>query len=197
MRVLIVEDHPTTRVGIRTVLELGDHEVVGEAGSAKEALRFVEELGPDLVVLDLRLRGEDGGVRLCRDIKALPDAPLVLAYTAYNSVEELAACRAAGADGYVHKSEEPDELLDAAERLRAGRGAWLLGAEIEEPDLKLREALKCADLTAREREVFELLRKRRTDPEIAEQLSISPLTVKTHVANILGKLGFGSRREIS
>ncbi|MDP9474692.1 MAG: response regulator transcription factor [Actinomycetota bacterium] len=197
MKVLLVDDHPAIRMAVRTVFEVeGDMDVVGEADDAREGLRLVEELKPDLVVLDLRLRGENGGIKACREMKALPDPPRVLLYTAYNSAEELAACRASGADGYAHKSEDAARLLEVVESIRAGRGEWLVGTEIEDPDAGLREASE-AELTAREREVLALLRRRRTDPEIARELHISPLTAKTHAANVLAKLGLRSRKEIS
>jgi DNA-binding NarL/FixJ family response regulator len=197
MKLLIVEDHPTTRLGIRTVLELADHEVAGEVETKSEALRLADELNPDLVMVDLRLKDAGAGIELCRELKTLANPPLVLAYTAYNSVEELAAVRAAGADGFVHKSEDPAGLLDAVESLQAGKGVWLLGNVTEDPNVDLVQALKHAYLTEREREVFELLRRRRTDPEIAQGLSISLHTAKAHVSNVLRKLGFKSRRDIA
>ncbi len=198
MKVLLVEDHPTTRFGVRTIVELEEWiEVVGETEGAGEALRLVEEKNPDLVVLDLLLRGEDGGIELCRNLKSLPDPPYVLVYSAYNGPEEIAACRLCGADAYVHKSEDPEQLLDALRSARAGEGKWVTGVEHEDPDALLQEAQEQANLTEREQEVFALLRRRRTDPEIAEELSISPHTVKTHVANVLAKLGYTSRRDLS
>ena len=198
MRILLVEDHPTTRFGAKTVVELAEGvEVVGEAERAEEALSLIKERKPNLVLLDLRLRGGGGGIELCREVKSLPDSPYVLIYSAYNSPQEIAACRLCCADGYVHKSEDPDKLLEALEKARAGESVWLLGLEYEDPDARLAEAREQADLTEREEEVFCLLLKRRTDPEIAEELSISPHTAKTHVTNVLAKLGYTSRREIS
>ncbi len=193
-----MEDHPATRFGAKTIVELAEGvEVVGEAENAEDALGLVKERKPDLVLLDLRLRGGGGGIELCREVKALSDSPYVLVYSAYNSPAEVAACRLCCADGYVHKSEDSEQLLDALERARAGESVWLLGLEYEDPDARLAEARERADLTKREEEVFGLLLKRRTDPEIADELSISPHTVKTHVANVLAKLGYTSRRGLS
>ena len=198
MKVLLVEDHPTTRFGAKTVVELTEGvEVVGEAEHADEALELIEERKPDLVLLDLKLRGGSDGIELCREIKALSDPPYVLVYSAYNSPKDIAACRLCNADGYIHKSEDPEQLLQALEKARAGESVWLLGLEPEEPDARLDEARRQADLTEREEDVFALLLRRRTDSEMAEELCISPHTVKTHVANVLAKLGYASRREIS
>jgi DNA-binding NarL/FixJ family response regulator len=197
VRVLLVEDHPTTRFGVRAVVELEDWtEVVGEAEGSRKARRMVEELNPDLVILDLRLKGDVGGIELCRDVKSLADPPYVLVYTAYNAPEEIAACRLSGADSYVHKSEDPEVLLDALQSARKGERRWLTGAKYEDPDASLDEAAKQAGLTPREREIFEMLRRGRTNPQIATELHIGTETAKTHVKNVLDKLGYGSRYEI-
>ena len=197
MKVLLVEDHPTTRFGARTVVELAEGvEVVGEAEHADEALSLIKERRPDLVLLDLRLRGGGDGIELCREVKALSDPPYVLVYSAYNSPEDIAACRLCDADGYIHKSEDPEQLLEVLKKARTGESVWLLGGDPEEPDARLAEALAGAELTPREREVYELVRKGRTNPQIAEELHIGAETVKTHVKNILDKLGYESRYEI-
>ncbi len=198
MRVLLVEDHPTTRLGIRTVLELKDGiELVGEAENAGEALQLVRELDPELVILEMRLKGENVGTELCREIKSLPEAPHVLIYTAYNSPEDIAYCQLSGADSYVHKSEAFEKLLEAIDSARTGERAWLVGVEPEGSELWIRAAVEQDALSSREKEIFALLRKRRTNPEIARELHLSPETVKTHVTNILRKLDVDSRRDIS
>lgn len=197
MKVLLVEDHPTTRFGAKTVVELAEGiEVVGEAEHADEALDLIKERKPDLVLLDLKLRGGNDGIELCREVKSLSDPPYILVYSAYNSPEDIAACRLCDADGYIHKSEDPEQLLEALEKTRAGGSVWLLGVDPEEPDAKLAEALAGAELTPREREVYELVRKGRTNPQITEELHIGAETVKTHVKNVLDKLGYESRYEI-
>jgi DNA-binding NarL/FixJ family response regulator len=197
VRILLVEDHPTTRFGVRAVVELEDWtEVVGEAEGAREARRMVEELNPDLVILDLRLKGDAGGIELCRDIKSRPEPSYVLIYTAYNAPEEITACQLSGADSYVHKSEDPEVLLDALQSARKGERRWFTGAEYEDPDARLDEAAEQAGLTPRECEIFEMLRRGRTNPQIATELHIGTETAKTHVKNVLDKLGYGSRYEI-
>jgi len=197
VRVLIVEDHPAMRLGIRTLVGLCEGaEVVGEAVRADEAMDRAQETGPDLVVLDLRLCGGDDGVELSRELKALPHPPHVLVYTAHNSTEYLYRCRLSGADSYVHKSEDTARLLQALERARRGEKVWMLGVEVEEAEIRVRRHSDRANLTPKEREVFSLLLRRRTNPEIACELGLSTLTVKSHVSRILRKLDLTSRREI-
>lgn len=197
MKILLVEDHPTTRYGLRAVVELEEWTVVvGETEEAAEARQMVEELEPDLVILDLRLKGDNGGIELCREVKSRTDPPYVLIYTAYNAPEEVAACRLCGADSFVHKSEDPEVLLVALQSARKGEKRWLTGTEYEDPDARLDEAVEQAGLTPRECEIYEMLLRGRTNPQIAAELHIGVETAKTHVKNVLGKLGYGSRYEI-
>jgi len=197
LRVLLVDDHPTVRFGLRHLLaSAGDAEVVGEADNAVDAVRFAQDLRPDLVLLDLRL-GEDSGIEACREIKTLPDPPRVLVFTAHASVEDVAGATLAGADGYLHKGVAGEDLLAAVRRAYAGGRVWLLPAEKAEATARLKEVSDGARLTPKEREVFALVLKRRTNAEIAEELYISLYTVKNHVSSILRKLGLKSRREIS
>ncbi len=198
MRVLIVDDHPTVRLGLVYLLApVPNIEVAGEAGDVAGAVRLAQDLRPDLVLLDLRL-GDGSGIEVCREIKALPGAPRVLIFTAHTSVEDVAGATLAGADGYLHKGVTGEELLAAIERVHAGGRAWLLPAEGEEgAESRIRESSGEARLTPKEKEVFALVLKRRTNPEIARELYISLYTVKNHVSSILRKLGLKSRREIS
>jgi DNA-binding NarL/FixJ family response regulator len=196
LRILLVDDHPTMRFGLKHLLASAA-EVVGEAENADDAVRLTRELHPELVLLDLRL-GEDSGIEVCREVKALPEAPRVLVFTAHTSVEDVAGATLAGADGYLHKGVEGEELLAALERIHSGKHVWLLPAgNEEEVATRLRETSGEARLTPKEKEVFTLILKRRTNPEIAEELYISLYTVKNHVSSILRKLGLKSRREIS
>ena len=198
MRVLLVDDHPTIRFGVKLLLSSTEGaEVVGEAASVVDAVRLAAELRPDLVLLDLRLGG-DSGIEVCREIKALPDVPRVLVFTAHIGAEDVAAATLAGADGYLHKGVAGEELLDAVERTHRGERIWLLpAANEEEAATRLKRTSDEARLTPKEKEVFALVLKRRTNAEIAEELYVSLYTVKNHVSSILRKLGLKSRREIS
>jgi two-component system response regulator DevR len=198
MKVLVVEDHPITRLGIRSVLELErDVDSVSEAGTVEEAMTLLSGIEPELVILDLRLGGADLGIDLCREIKARNNPPRVLVYTAYDSPEAISRSLLAGADSYVHKGVEYSQLSRAVRQTIEGQKVWLL----EERQEKTRSALSHSDveqahLTTREREVLALLLRRRTNEEISRELFISLQTTKNHVSSILRKLGLRSRREL-
>ena len=136
MRVLLVEDHPAMRFGVRTLLELeGDVEVVGEVEDAEEAGRAAREKEPDLAIVDLQLRGRTGGVELCRELKALPSPPKVLVYTAHNKKDLASLALLSGADGFVHKGLDFRSLPEVVMRVRDGVRVWLLGVEEGEADV--------------------------------------------------------------
>lgn len=195
MKILLVDDHPPIRRALRTVLELEKGlRVVGEAETVEETLQLMARLEPEMVILDLRLRGGESGIELCREIKSSPDAPYVVLYTAHNSPEEVAYCRLSGADSYVHKSEDETVLLNVIESVRAGDGQWLLGTEVEEAKISLKVSREQVGFTDREQEIFVLLLKRYTNPDIARELHISLDTVKTHTRKVLRKLGVSNRR---
>jgi len=182
---------------LRHLLGSAGFEVAGEAGSAAEAVRLTEELRPDIVLLDLRL-GEDSGIEACREIKASVHVPRILVFTAHTSVEDVAGATLAGADGYLRKGVAGEKLLDAIRRTHARGRVWLLPAENEEEAAaRVKDASDEARLTLKEKEVFSLVLKRRTNAEIAGELYISLYTVKNHVSSILRKLGLKSQREIS
>jgi DNA-binding NarL/FixJ family response regulator len=197
MKILVVDDHPITRVGIRTVLELQEGvEQVGDADNAEEAFRLARDAPPDLVILDLRLKGDDNGIELCREIKSLPAPPAVLIYTAHNSAEEVSSALLAGADGYVHKGVDYTRLSEAIERTCAGDRVWLLGEDRETTESLLRSAIDDSGLTPREKEVFALVHSRHTNKEISEKLYISLQTTKNHVSSILRKLNRRKRSDL-
>jgi DNA-binding NarL/FixJ family response regulator len=190
--VLVVDDQPVIRLGVRASLEREeDLAVVGEAGDTEAALGLTGALGPDLVVSESRMGGEASGVRLCRELKAMPEPPRVVFYAACNSHQDVYLCYLAGADGFVHKGEEPCRLADAAREVAKGKRVWLLGGEPEEGSP---EPVAADDmLTVREQEVLALLLEGRSNARIAEELCLSCNTVKTHLSSIYRKLGVSSR----
>ena len=196
IRTLLVDDHPMTRLGIRSLLETTeDLPVVGEAGDAEEAVRLALRLQPDLVVLDLRLGEKGDGMEVCRRIKARPNPPRILLHSAYSRSEDLAAAAVAGADGYFHKGEEYLEFPGVVRRVCGGERVWFVDTGAgPQPNPKV--ASRGPALTPKEREVFALLIKRYSNAEVGRVLYMSLPTVKTHVKHILGKMCLKSRKEL-
>ncbi|MBB4935027.1 NarL family two-component system response regulator LiaR [Lipingzhangella halophila] len=197
IEILLVEDHPLVRLGLRTVIDAQpDMRVVGESASADSAVAAAQELTPELVILPLRLEGELRGVELCRELKSARPAVRVLIYTSYNSAEDASASFLSGADSFVYKGEESARLLDTLRATAAGRRTWLLGVETQDQSARLEDAVERSGLTQREREVLGFMLQRFTNAQIANELFIELPTVKTHVRSILAKLGLRSRQEL-
>lgn len=193
MRILLVDRQPATRLGLRVLIEGTEGVgVVGEAAVAGEALRLSAQLKPDLVIMDPGL----GGIDVCARLKAAERPPRVLIFSADNSRESIAAASLAGADGFVHKEAGTEVLLEAIKKTCVGERVWTLGPVEAGPEIALRARIEAARLTPREKEILDLLLKRRANPEIAEHLHVSVNTVRTHVKNVLKELGMGSRREL-
>jgi DNA-binding NarL/FixJ family response regulator len=189
LRIVVADGHPVMREGQRAVLSAeGDMQIVGEADTGEEALRLVTETTPDLVVLDFDLAGKPSGIDLCRRINALPDAPYVLIFTAYNFAEDVSARCLAEANGYLHKRSGSEEFLDTIRRVVAGEKVWEAAERVGRPRSVIHAIPESAHLTPRELEVLAMKLRRRTNAEIADALHISLNTVKHHVTNIYKKL---------
>lgn len=198
--ILLVEDHPIVRLGLRTVLETQpDMRIVGESTTEAHALYTVKAESPTLVILPLRLGGELRGVELCREIKSGLKAPQVLIYTSYNSREDASSAYLSGADSFLHKGEEASRLLDTVRAAASGRKVWILGSEgldSSEQLRRLERRVENSKITAREREILGFMLQRFTNAEIATELFIEIATVKTHVGSILQKLGIQRRKDL-
>ena len=193
IRVLLVDDHSVVRQGLRMFLGLDpEFEIVGEAADGAEALRLARELKPDVVLMDLLMPGMDGITATAAIRRELPDTEVVALTSVLEDASVIGAVRA-GAIGYLLKDIEADELRRA---IKAATGkvqfspqaAARLMREVRAPDSP--EAL-----TEREIEVLRLLAHGQSNKEIARNLVIGEKTVKTHVSNILGKLGVPSRTQ--
>lgn len=197
IRVLIVEDHPLFRQGLRNALEDDDGiRVVAEADTVTLGLQAIEKHRPEVVLVDLKLPGEDGLtlVRHLRDIGyqgagTRPPRPIVL--SAHDFPQDVRAALDAGAAGYLLK-EEPAERIVAAVKAAAGGREPVVSRRAEK---RLRE-WHLDGLTQKEQEVVRLLADGRALPQIAEALTISLRTVRNHLANVYGKLDLHSQSEV-
>ena len=193
-RVLLADDHPPTRAGIRYTLEHAGMDVVAETSDAGTAVAAALRERPDICVLDIHMPGS--GIAAAREItRELPNTRVVM-LTVSRDDEDLFEALRAGASGYLLKDMDPDRVPRALEGVLAGEAALprtLLVRVMDEFRERGRRRLRLpgrgnADLTEREWEVLHLLRDGRSTNEIAERLFVSPATVRSHVASVIKKL---------
>jgi NarL family two-component system response regulator LiaR len=196
VRILIVDDHAVVRQGLITFLELQDEiEVVGEASNGKEAIQRVQELEPDVVLMDLVMPVMDG-LTAIKHIKQLRPSTEVIALTSFADDEKVFTAIRSGATGYLLKDVQPNDLVKAV--LAADRGEVQLHPEVakllmHEVVAPTKEVDSLDELTEREREVLGLLGLGMSNKEIAYKISVSEKTVKAHVSSILNKLNLPGR----
>jgi DNA-binding NarL/FixJ family response regulator len=189
IRVLVVDDHPVVRAGLRGVLaRYPDIDVVGEASSATEAVAAARAHQPDVVLMDLRLPGADG-TQATRFVLAQRPGCQVLILTTYDNNADIVRAVEAGAQGYLLKDATPEELAHAVRAVAAG-GSALSPSVAAKLVSRLRSPTA---LSAREIEVLRLVSTGHTNAEIGRALLISQATVKTHLLRAFGKLGVSDR----
>jgi DNA-binding NarL/FixJ family response regulator len=207
LTVLIVDDHPVVRQGLRVLLEVHDGiEVAGEAADGEAALALAAALDPDVILLDLKLPGLDG-VAVLTELRARGVGSRVLVLTSTNDPAQVSRAVRAGASGFLYKDVDPDALIRAIRAVNDGNlllapgaagtllpdahpapgGGWPPGGPGPRGGL--------GALTLREREVLDELARGRSNREIARQLHVSEKTVKTHVSSVLAKLGVQDRTQ--
>ena len=195
VRVLIVDDHPMMRKGLRAFLEVTRGlECIGEAESGEEAIELCGQLDPHVVMMDLMMPGM-GGVAAIKVLRHRCPKARVLALTSFAEPHLVQEAVNAGATGYLLKNVSASELADAV--FAAAEGRTMMGPEavLALVQMAVDPRPVGSDLTPREREILALLVKGMTNYEIAQQMSISEATVRFHVGNILGKLEVGNRTE--
>ena len=197
IRVMMVDDHPVVRAGLRALFEADPGiEVVAEVSSGREALRVLDELAasgaglPDLVLMDLNLGDGIGGIETTRRLRAQHPGVQVLAVTTFDAEADILGALEAGATGYVLKDAPTEALLDAVREAAAGRS--VLAPEVQQL-LVRRMAEPRTALSPRETEILEVLATGATNREAAKRLFISESTVKTHLVHLYEKLGVESR----
>jgi DNA-binding NarL/FixJ family response regulator len=189
--VLLVDDHPVVRVGLRGMLEVADDlRVVGEAGSGDEALVLVAALRPDVVLMDLRMPGTDGVAATARIAEGYP-AVRVLVLTTYDTDADILRAVEAGATGYLLKDTPINTLIDAIRA--ASRGETVLAPPVAARLVTRMRAPVVEQLTPREQEVLRLVARGLSNVEIGRALFIGEATVKTHLLRAFAKLGVNDR----
>ncbi len=197
--ILLIDDHPMLRQGVAQLIELEDGlKVVGQAGDGAEGIAQAHALNPDMILLDMNMKGMSGIETLVEMRKQAIDARIIF-FTVSDNQQDVAAALLAGADGYLLKDSEPEDLLPAIKQAAEGQ-------QVFSPQLAkimanaLREntgdssRLK-AELTPRELDILKLIAKGKTNKHIAIELNITESTVKVHVKNLLKKLRLRSRVE--
>lgn len=191
VRILLVDDHPIVRAGVRSLFDRRDDaEVVGEAASGEEAVVLARHLRPDVVLCDLRLGAGMDGVQTTAALRALDPAPAVLILTTFDRDAQILGAIEAGAAGYLLKDIDPEDIVRAVRQAASGGQALT-------PELTARvgRALRAprVQLTGRELDVLRLLDTGASNREIAKALFVTEATVKTHLVHVFEKLGADSR----
>ncbi len=199
IRIVLADDHPIMRDGLRGLLEREtDLAVVGEAEGGTEALRLVVALVPDVLILDMALP-DLSGVEVARQLRAANSPVRVLGLSAHDDVGYIRGLLESGAGGYLTKDEARERIVEAVRGVAHGETGWLSRRAVAR--LMTREVVSSADtppvtdLSEREREVLRLVARGRDNVQIAAALGIAAATVRKHVETIFGKLGVHKRSE--
>ncbi|WP_330342521.1 response regulator transcription factor [Streptomyces sp. NBC_00557] len=197
VRVLVVDDDELTRTGLRTLLSAGpDLDVVGEVTDGADVPDAVDRLRPDVVLMDVRMPRVDG-IEATRRLRALPDPPKVLVITTFENDSYVWDALRAGAGGFIRKRAPARQIAHAIRLLAFGDSLLFPDAvrrmAVDRPVRQ--DSSVTAALTARETETLRLMARGLSNQEIAARLFVSPETVKTHVGNVLAKLGAGNRTQ--
>ena len=198
-RVLVIDDHPLLRKGVCQLLELTDgFTVVGEAPGGREGIELAKQLNPDLILLDLNMKGING-LETLRTLRDMGEDARIILLTVSNAPEDLISAIRAGADGYILKDNDPDDILSLIANAMQGQTAIspelasLLAAALREESMT--EQRTQVSLTERETAILKCLAAGMSNKLIARDLDIMESTVKVHVRNLLKKLKFRSRVE--
>ena len=194
IKIMIVDDHHVVRKGLRIVLGLEpDFEVVAEAEDGQTALNQFALTGPDVVLLDLQMAPMDG-VAALKEIRRADPSVQVIVLTSFVDAGHVLPAMEAGANGYLLKTADPEEIANAIRNAMQGKGTYdQVAVQALADGMKNRAMF--AELTEREREVLRLLSLGKSNQEIGNELFIGVKTVKTHVSNILAKLGVEDRTQ--
>lgn len=195
--ILLVDDHPMLRQGVAQLIELEQGlAVVGQAGSGEEALDLALELDPDMILLDLNMKGM-GGIETLSTLREREVHACIMVFTVSDQHDDVVASLRAGADGYLLKDTEPEELLRSIVLASQGQPVFspqlarILASGVREHKVDCSDLM--AQLTGRETQILQRIARGKTNKSIARELSITEATVKVHVKNLLKKLQLRSR----
>jgi DNA-binding NarL/FixJ family response regulator len=190
IRVMVADDHPVVRQGLVALLKtVPDLQVITEAADGQEAVERYDQNRPDVALMDLRMP-KLGGVEAITEIRRKHPAARIIVLTTFDGDEDIYRAIQAGAKGYLLKGMSADELIDAIRAVHAGRSR--IPSIVAE---KLADRMSGPGLTSRELEVLKAIVAGRSNKEIGTELSISEATVKSHINNLLSKLGVGDRTQ--
>jgi DNA-binding NarL/FixJ family response regulator len=200
IRLLIVDDHPVVRAGLRIITEVDpDIHVIGESKSGAEAIVAVRDWLPDVVLLDVRLPDRNG-IDVCRELKSRPKAPRILFLTSFADNALVLAAMQAGGDGYLLKDNEPRDIVAAIRTVLAG-GMLFDPVVARAVDRELKSALPgdstdpLGMLSQQERRVVSAVANGKTDKEIAQTMKLQPKTVRNYLDRAFEKLGVNTRTQ--
>jgi len=190
IRILVADDHNIVRQGLTALLKpVPDMNVIAEAGDGEQAVALFRQFRPDITIMDLRMP-KMGGVEAIHEIRSQDPAARIIVLTTFDGDEDIYRALQAGARGYLLKDMFGEELIDAIRVVHAGKQK--IPAAVA---LKLAERMVGPNLTARELEVLNCIVSGKSNRDIGLELSISEATVKTHINNLLGKLGVSDRTQ--
>jgi DNA-binding NarL/FixJ family response regulator len=201
VRVFLLDDHELVRRGIRDLLWTRDDvSVVGDAGTAEEALELIPQTRPDVAVLDVRLGDKDGmsGIEVCREVRSAHPEVACVMLTSFADDEALFASIMAGASGYVLKQIRGADLVDAIRRVAAGESLLdpaVTARVLERLRAPSHEEDPLSGLTPQERRILDLIAEGKTNRQIGETIFLAEKTVKNYVSHLLAKLGMERRSE--
>jgi DNA-binding NarL/FixJ family response regulator len=195
IRVLLADDHPAMRIGLRVLLDQApDIEVIAETGDGEETLAQIEALQPDVVVLDCQLP-RLSGIEVAAKVKQQNLPVRLLALSAHDNPKYQWGMLEMGAAGYLLKDEAPTEIVAAVRAVAQGQQLWAAEQFIRARHWQQEVQARWLDLTDQERKVLTLIASGKSNKEISQELNVTLRTVEFHVSNILNKLGVASRVE--
>jgi two-component system nitrate/nitrite response regulator NarL len=199
--VVVIDDHPLFRKGAEQLFELNNSfELIGDAASGEEGIELICQLEPDLVLLDLNMKHMDG-IEVLKRLGAIDHNSIIIILTVSNSEDDIVTALRSGADGYLLKDMEPEEILIKLRRAMEGQTVLEEAISSRLVDMlrneKLSPPINQIEFTVREDQIVVLIAEGKNNKIIARELGISDGTVKVHVKNILRKLNLSSRLEIA